>query len=535
MMANTRRGFFPSAALGLLLAVALVGGPGPVLGAGLKLQEAEEKVLDALDAPNPHFELDCEECHEGKPVFGKDTAATVKFKNGEAGNVDLCYGCHDKSDNIHPINVDPTTAQPPISVPQILPLERRGEFKGKVVCSTCHFIHTKTAGLKLLRGFPESSDEAELKKAVYKDRRDLCRGCHGAGLETKTPHKGKAGDPKSCAFCHATQPKEGEKVSFNKALVELCDFCHAATKGAHYLLVNPFADPNLKAEIAKTTLPTDNGEYTCVSCHDPHGGTNEPKYLRDAFVALAVKSARVRPHFQKSLCLTCHKVKPTKMKGEPGAQTLKEIPLLNDDLNKLCNRCHESGLSKANAHPLKPVTGKFAQRIPKDWPLQKGGLTCLSCHTAGDAVALDPANPSFVRGGPYENRNDVCWKCHLRDEFSALNPHLDIQQGEGCEFCHSTKPDLKKSIDVEKMKMKSDIVLLCIRCHDVYEHPANAKHVGELDRELMAKASIEVPKEFPLDARGRMTCATCHNPHVSGGGTRGMVVGMEICGNCHKR
>ena len=61
--------------------------------------------------------------------------------------------------------------------------------------------------------------------------------------------------------------------------------------------MNPFADPNLKAEIAASTLPMYDGDYTCVSCHNPHGGTGEEKFIRKEFVALALKSGRVRPHF----------------------------------------------------------------------------------------------------------------------------------------------------------------------------------------------------------------------------------------------
>ena len=43
------------------------------------------------------------------------------------------------------------------------------------------------------------------------------------------------------------------------------------------------------------------GEYTCVTCHNPHGGTGEEKFIRKEFVALALKSERVRPHFMKRL------------------------------------------------------------------------------------------------------------------------------------------------------------------------------------------------------------------------------------------
>ncbi len=84
------------------------------------------------------------------------------------------------------------------------------------------------------------------------------------------------------------------------------------------------------------------------------------------------------------------------------------------------------------------------------------------------------------------------------------------------------------------MKFKGDIVILCIRCHDDNAHPAAHDHIGFPDKVSMEAKSIIIPKEFPLDRRGRMTCATCHNPHA-GGAQRGVVVGMEICAQCHTK
>ena len=160
-ISRTRRGGL----LACSLAFTLLGLPAVLAAQGLNLQQAVEKDIEQFDRPNPHFELECSECHEGTPVQGKDTAATVKFKNGDKGNVDLCYGCHDASDNVHPIHVDPLKGTPPVKVPPDYPLERAGEKKGTVVCSTCHFIHTKTAGMKLLRGFPASSHPDDVKNA----------------------------------------------------------------------------------------------------------------------------------------------------------------------------------------------------------------------------------------------------------------------------------------------------------------------------------------------------------------------------------
>ena len=523
--------------LTILFALACVAVAPAAHAQGLKLDTASEKETDSFDRPNPHFELGCTDCHDGTPVLGTDTRDTVKFVNGEDGNVKLCYTCHDASENLHPINVDPVAGTPPVRVPQDFPLERSGANKGRVVCSTCHFIHAKTAGLKLLRGFPESSAAADVAKAKFKDRRDLCRACHGEALRSKSPHQGKIAGGKTCSFCHAVEPKEGEKVQFTKNLVQVCDFCHAASKGAHFLLMNPFADPNLKDEIPKANLPMIGGEFTCVSCHNPHGGTGEEKFLRKEFIALALKSARVRPHYMTSFCEACHTVRPKVAKGKPGAQSLAEIPLREGgDPMKLCNRCHESGLSKANAHPIKKVNEPYLSRIPKGWPLTAANeLTCLTCHTAGDSPVLDPANPTFLRGAPYETRNTMCWSCHMREEFATLNPHERVNNLEGCEFCHESRPDIAKFRAGKKqdVKFKGDIVILCIRCHDDSAHPGGSDHTGTLRKDFMAEKNIAIPKVFPLDRLGRMTCATCHNPHAQGA-LRGDFEGMMVCGQCHK-
>jgi len=185
--------------------------PLPGFSEGLNLKETQEKSLESFDKPNPHFALACSECHAGNPILGKDTADTVTFVNGEGGSVDLCEKCHDPMDNIHPVNVDPAQAVPPVS-------------------SSCG-------------AFP-----------------------HG-----RTRRSPSAPPSRTGGIC--ARPA----TAGTRRLIEICDFCHAATKGGHYLMVNPFADPNLAAQVAASTLPRQGGAYTCISFHNPHGGTGEAK------------------------------------------------------------------------------------------------------------------------------------------------------------------------------------------------------------------------------------------------------------------
>ena len=57
---------------------------------------------------------------------------------------------------------------------------------------------------------------------------------------------------------------------------------------------------------------------------------------------------------------------------------------------------------------------------------------------------------------------------------------------------------------------------------------------GKPDAAFMQDKGIEIPEEFPLDHLGRLTCATCHNPHAEGE-LRGDFVGMMVCAQCHKK
>ena len=90
----TIRGLMFSAVLAMGLAL-----PAFCSAQGLKLDQATEKETDGLDKPNPHFELECAECH-GKP------AVYQPLPFGECGDChedphqerlgSECESCHDE-------------------------------------------------------------------------------------------------------------------------------------------------------------------------------------------------------------------------------------------------------------------------------------------------------------------------------------------------------------------------------------------------------------------------------------------------------
>ncbi|MBI5026971.1 MAG: hypothetical protein HZC12_09670, partial [Nitrospirae bacterium] len=88
-----------------------------------------------------------------------------------------------------------------------------------------------------------------------------------------------------------------------------------------------------------------------------------------------------------------------------------------------------------------------------------------------------------------------------------------------CFKCHL-------SLSGPKTVFVKDIDILCKDCHrDLgLSHPSNMK------------PSMSMPRGFPLDWMGRMTCATCHDVHGKGdfllrGGNR---AGRVLCFLCHK-
>jgi predicted CXXCH cytochrome family protein len=105
---------------------------------------------------------------------------------------------------------------------------------------------------------------------------------------------------------------------------------------------------------------------------------------------------------------------------------------------------------------------------------------------------------------------------------SPSNPHNFAGQ---CEICHLLEP----LTPGEELIFRYDIDYLCNHCHEI---PVKNSHPSQ------TIPTMSMPAGFPLDWQKRMTCATCHDPHLDDWGNnphllRGAVTGRSFCALCH--
>jgi len=448
----------------------------------------------AATKPNPHAALDCSYCHATTPRFGFDTVDTVDFWRAAGDEPQLCERCHGPEANFHPLGVTPDPQRWGTRQPKRLPLGKSEAVRDQVVCISCHFLHATDADHALLRGFPGS-----LRPGMFANWQDLCRECHSADLEKRTPH---AGDDRSCAFCHSTRPSPGQPAAVTPAGRKLCEFCHGFKSEEHYAGVNPY-----------------KVRPDCTICHDPHLGKDHPARLKAGYLDLIRDAVTLNPHRKRTFCFVCH------ADGKSG-------PLGGAAAVALCQRCHGSGQILGMSHPMTKVSAGYV--IPQGWPLSDGAMTCLTCHVVGHAPGMIPGRADeptgaryLLRGSDGGPRTAVCFRCHAKSQWAGRNPHQEIARKKtGCSLCHAADPE-----DGDTESFVASINILCLACHDDIEHPSGIRHTVTL------KAGMDTSGLLPLGAGRRITCATCHDPHLDSPADhrlRGAKEQSAFCVRCHK-
>ncbi len=435
-----------------------------------------------------HGELGCEECHEGWAP--------------EDGWVD-CDRCHPAEANIHPVGVVPRAP-----LPETFPL---GE-DGRIRCWTCHRLHG---------GAPERAFLRYTEEQLFVDRQSFCSQCHGLDLARVTPHSAELGETR-CAYCHASRGETpGGRGTARLEVRRLCNFCHGALFKGHPRNVDPGRE-------LPAGLPLGaDGEWTCVTCHDPHGTVFTTHYIRlelaESLERFQSESPHVRDYFA---CKACHSSAfPDEIAAAPDRRLR-----YRGDIGVLCVSCH---VTDRGHHPtgirlpekMRSRASAAEATIPLDG---EGRIDCYTCHdnscrTGDQAMVLRHYDRRSLR-------TDLCWLCHDRREFARTNPHVD--NPDFCTYCHESRP--RPGLSTGLLTVAE---MVCLHCHEVTPHPVLSDH-------LKAPSGPIVPDEdVRLDAAGEVTCTTCHYPHDTDESARAAVGETRrlrlryakdvLCGKCH--
>ncbi len=449
---------------------------------------------------NPHAAIACGDCHSRIPEKGKEGGRRpLDFLTRDP--VALCRECHPEAEASH----HPVVRKVDRELPAGLPLGAGGE----VVCSTCHDVHLKGAAPALLRGFDTGR---------YAVRMDMCLDCHGGTFAAINPHEAAA-ESRKCYTCHVGAPGgDNAAVSLRGDLNKACDFCHNVAAKAHPLNVDP-----LRA--VPESLPRGrNGEVMCGTCHDPHGGDVAVHFLRTRYVDFLEAGRYADPHGRNDYgsCLGCHREMATR------DDAMRKNLRYGGDSLQICLSCH-GGMDSCHPILVRLLPG---MKPGADLALSpKGEIACTTCHDPTPRGASGVAMRGRVPGEPV---NAICFRCHDKSGLTSRNPHATMADRGTCKFCHDTMTDPTDE-EAARVSFISNTRLICLRCH------AQSRHPGGIDHMVVPRFAM--PPAFRLDGKGKITCTTCHNPHleVAGGESarrhRYVVEaeGTSLCSICHRR
>jgi predicted CXXCH cytochrome family protein len=228
-----------------------------------------------------------------------------------------------------------------------------------------------------------------------------------------------------------------------------------------------------------------------------------------------VAAETVNPHWTGKHCAECH---------EDGSQPALRF---GGDIHRICVRCHDRKTAATfEPHPVQvSMPDAMRQRMSRQWPLQEGRISCRTCHDMlpqmYENIAVQIANPDFLRVGSQKQRDEFCFFCHDKKTLQKENPHKQLNPDGSinrntCLVCHRADPDPENTAGSPDPLLISESPLLCGGCHAQQQqnHPARADHLVKPPaamQPLLEKAG----RDLPL-VNGTIHCATCHNPHEPG-------------------
>jgi len=272
------------------------------------------------------------------------------------------------------------------------------------------------------------------------------------------------------------------------------------------------------------------------------------------------------PHWNKDACIACH----TTTAANAGQNKLRDkYP------ERTCYNCHSPAFDHRYIHPSdvrpdKKMLAGMDKSMRDTLARSKNTITCTTCHDltlqcSSDFRKQKATNPKFFRGGPYDNRSQLCFLCHDSKQYQRLDPHDQVDaQGEiqttKCRVCHADSIErLNQVTDTDQLVFNATESLssMCWGCHPWTPHPggqftffkknSGPEHLVKPPQEIRQRLEEMSKKNhvaFPLEPdTGKIFCATCHNVHekgviknpekARGADSKKRLREQKICSYCH--
>jgi hypothetical protein len=259
------------------------------------------------DTTNIHYDgRYCLECHQEIPLPQSDDLS-LKYN----GDFRYLCSCHTKDRQMHPHPVNDRPSGK-VKIAEGFPLQEE-----KLACITCHDIVSQCED-NLEKKIVQQG-QAFLRGAPYKTRSEICFRCHDSSRYQKyDPHRqldeSNQVISEKCLYCHTEVPDEKKTGMEDVKLIgnfgAICMGCHyrAARVPLHQKhLRKPSQEVMLQIERMQTqfniVLPLDqNGQVTCVTCHNPH----QKGLIPDKRAGAAGAGALHRHRLSGNMCIKCH-------------------------------------------------------------------------------------------------------------------------------------------------------------------------------------------------------------------------------------
>jgi DmsE family decaheme c-type cytochrome len=186
-----------------------------------------------------------------------------------------------------------------------------------------------------------------------------------------------------------------------------------------------------------------------------------------------------------------------------------------------CESCHGPGQAHVDDE-AKGHIKKFKQMKPAEV-----SETCLTCHNRGDHAAWE--------GSTHESRNLTCTTCHSVHAPKSFESQLvAATQTELCAQCHRVQV-VKTERAVAHMPVREG-KMTCASCHNPHGSLTNVKALRTGSSVAESCISCHTEMRGPMlweHAPVRESCATCHDPHGSSNDRMLNVRMPMLCQRCH--